>query len=484
MIKSPEFYVNMKDIPTKDSRDYLSFYANETEKIKYGLKVNGVYIHGWLYWHINMWKIHRDILDVKDGSIVRQFLNPQLRDTEWLIAEKLKQAEDEKKGLNIIGSRRLGKSVFMSSYIGRSATIYQGSENVIVGNNKDDISVITSLTEKGLSAVPDYYKFGRINDDWSKEVTLGFKDRKGNRDEWSKIFIRNTNNGNLTEVVAGTTPKSLIFDEVGKAPISDALSAAIPAFTSPYGWRAVPILVGTGGDFENGKDAQRIFDDPDNYNMVSMFLPEEGNKKTGIFIPGTWSLEFEKEEKSLAEFTGTKKGSELDDIKILVSTLDKNKELILNKRKELEKAKDGKELLKYKMYYPLTSDECFLTETGNDFPIEAAMKQLDLIMRKEELQGTPIKLERDVITNKLVQHELPKNKVIWEYPHDIKGELDAPIVIYEKPIDNPPLYLYIAGIDPYNTSQSVNSNSLGTCFVYKRLYNLIDGTYQQRIVAS
>jgi len=484
MITSPEFYVNMKDIPTKDSRDYLSFYANETEKIKYGLKVNGVYIHGWLYWHINMWKINRDILDEKDGNIIRQFLNPQLRDTEWLIAENLKKAEDEKKGLTIVGSRRLGKSCFISSYIARSATIYQGSENVIVGNNKDDISVITSLTEKGLSAVPDYYKFGRINDDWSKEVTLGFKDRKGNRDEWSKIFIRNTNNGNLTEVVAGTTPKALIFDEAGKANMSEAFAAAVPSFTSPYGWRAVPIICATGGDFENGQDVQRMFEDPETYNMVSMVLPEEGNKKAGIFIPGTWSLEFEKEEKTLAEFTGTKKGSELDNVKILVSTEAKNKEFILNRRKELEKAKDAKELLKYKMYYPLTSDECFLTDTGNDFPIEAAMKQLDLIMRKEELQGTPVKLERDIITNKLVQHEVPKNKVIWEYPHDIKGELDAPIVIYEKPIDNPPLHLYIAGIDPYNTSQSVNSSSLGTCFIYKRLYNLIDGTYQQRIVAS
>lgn len=481
---SKEFYINMKDIPTRDSRDYLSFYENETNKIKYGLTINGVYIHGWLYWHLNMWKLYRDILDKRDSSINRKFLQPELRDTEWLISEKLKQAEEEKKGLTIVGSRRLGKSCFISSYIGRSATIYQGSENVIVGNNKDDLGVITSLTEKGLSGLPEYYKFGRINDDWSKEVTLGFKDRKGNRDEWSKIYIRNTNNGNLTEVVAGTTPKALIFDEGGKAPMAEAFSAAIPSFASPYGWRAVPIICATGGDFENGQDVQRMFEDPDIYNMVSIILPEEGNKKTGIFIPGTWSLEFEKEEKTLAEFANKEKGSELDEIPIFISTTEKNKEIILQKRKELEKAKDGKELLKYKMYFPLTSDECFLTDNQNNFPIEEAKKTLDLIMRKPELQGEPVTLHRDNTTGKIYPKSAPSNKIIWTYPHDKKADLNAPVVIYEKPEPNPPLYLYIGAADPYNQEKSHYSDSLGVCYIFKRMYDPVGGTFQQRIVAS
>jgi hypothetical protein len=484
-LTSKEFYINMTDIPTKDSRDYLSFYANETEKIKYGLNINGTYIHGWLYWHLNMWKIYLDELDKRDNSIYRKFTNPQLRDNEWMLAQYLKEAEDSKKGLTVVGARRLGKSVMMSSYIARMATIYKGSENVIVGNNKDDLGVITSLTEKGLTALPDYYKFGRINDDWSKEVTLGFKDRKNNRDEWSKIFIRNTNNGNLTEVVAGTTPKSLIFDEIGKASFNEVFSAAIPSFSSPYGWRATPLCFGTGGDFENGNDAKTMFEDPDTYNMVSMTLPEEGNKKTCIFIPGTMSLEFPKNEMSFSQFLNVDKGTELDDIPIFVSDIKKNKEIIKEKRKVLEKAKDGKELLKYKMYFPLTSDECFLTDTQNNFPIEQTKIALDMIMRKPELQGQAVTLHRDKTTNKIFQKDTSNSSIIWEYPHDIKRtNLNAPIVIYEKPMENPPLYLYIAGIDPYNQENSSYSDSLGVCYIYKRMYDPVGGTFQQRIVAS
>lgn len=478
-----DFYINMKDIPTPDSKEYLAFYERETEKIKYGLTVDGVYIHGWLYWHLNMWKIDQDTLDPRNGDIIRSFANPTLRDNEWMIAEHLKRAEEEKKGLCIVGSRRLGKSVFMSSYIGRAATIYKGSENVIVGNNKDDLAVITSLTEKGLNAVPDYYKFGRINDDWTKQVTFGFKLKGGERNEWSKIFIRNTNNGNITEVVAGTTPKSLIFDEIGKAPIAESLSASIPSFASPYGWRVVPILVGTGGDFENGQDARRIFEDPDTFNMISMELKDEGNKKTCIFIPGTMALEFPKRDESLAKYLNVT-SEELDRLTIQVSNTEENKEKILKKREELTKSKDQKDLLKYKMYYPLTSEECFLTETGNNFPIEEARKTLELIMRREDLQGQAVKLKRDPISKKIFQVNTDSNKIVWEYPHT-KGKIyDAPIVVYEKPIENPPLYLYIAGIDPYNQNQSAKSDSLGTCYIFKRIYNVVDGTFQQRIVAS
>lgn len=260
-----EFYINMKNIPTKDSREYDSFFERELEKIKYGVTINDVYISGWLYWHVNHWKIMRDVIDPKNNEIIRKFENPQLRDNEWMIAEYLIEAEKQKKGLCIVGSRRLAKSVFASSYSARSATIYQGSENIIVGNNKDDLGVITSLMDKGLNGLHEHFRFGRINDDWKKEVSLGFKDRKGTRLEWSKIFIRNTDGGKITEVVAGTTPKSLIFDEIGKAEILDVFNGAIPSFATPYGWRCSPILIGTGGSFEKGNDAEKIFNDPDNY---------------------------------------------------------------------------------------------------------------------------------------------------------------------------------------------------------------------------
>ena len=480
---SKEFFRNLKpnEIPTKDSSEYKAFFEKELDKIKYGLTINGTHISGFLYWHFNHWKLLRDVLDERDNTIVRKFTLSDLRDNEWVFADFLKQAENLKKGLQVISCRRFGKSNIAASYLGRSATIYEGSENVIVGNNSTDISVITGLCDKGLLGLHDYFRWGRIGDDWKKEVTLGVKDKKGNRNEWSKIFIRNTSDGKETEIIAGTTPKALIFDEIGKAEFMSVFNAAKPAFNSPYGWRAVPILFGTGGSFERGRDAEDMFYEPDAHNMLSVILPEEGNKKTSIFIPGTYSLDIPKTDKKLSEFLNVPLGSELDSINISVTDHVRGKEIILERRANASKSKDPKTLLKEMMYFPLVSTECFLTDSENNFPIEAAKKHLDFLERNPI--GVPIKLFRD--TDGKVKHSFDTNlKPITEFPVKKETIKDGAIMMYEAPVPNAPLYLYIAGTDPYNQDKSDYSESLGSCYIYKRNYDPIAGTFQKRIVAS
>lgn len=477
-----EFLINMKEIPEKGSSQYDSFFKRELEKIKYGVTIDGIHFHGWLYWHLNHWNITMDVVDPVNGEVVRKFKHPDLRDNEWIINDNLIKAEEEKKGLCIIGCRRFGKSVSESSYLGRSATIYEGSESVIVGNNKDDLGVITSLCDKGLNSLHEYFKFGRIADDWKKEVSLGFKDKSGTRHEWSKIFIRNTDGGQITEVVAGTTPKALIYDEIGKAKYLEVHEAAKSAYESPYGWRLVPWYVGTGGDFENGQDAQTMFLDPDLYNMVAQ-VNEDGSK-TCVFVSGTYHLEFPKKKTTLGDYYNIEnKDSELYLIDFYYSDHEENRKKILAERERLAKAKDGKALLKYKMYYPLCPEDCFLTETGNDFPIEAAQQHLDFLLKSPDLHGTPTVLFKGV-SGKIEATLDEKRQMLWTFPHNKTDNTDCPIIIYEPPISDPPNFLYIAGGDPYNVDQSVNSNSLGALYIYKRMYDPIGGTFQQRIVAS
>ena len=295
LITSPELFINVKRIPDKSSEEYSAFFQAELEKIKYGVTINGVYIHGWLYWHLNHWNIFIDEEDPNNpADIIRVWQRPQIRDNEWLISEKLKQAEEQKKGLLIFGSRRLGKSEFEASWIARGATIYKGSENVMAGLNEADIKVVASKIDKGLNSVHDYFKLGRLQDDWRKEVSFGYKEKKTNvRHEWSKIWIRNLDEGKNTEAIAGTTPKTLIIDEVGKGPFLEAFEAAKPGFTSPFGWRCVPILTGTGGQFEPNSDAEKVFKSPEAHNFLAMEWPGK-SRKYGVFIPGHYRMEAKK----------------------------------------------------------------------------------------------------------------------------------------------------------------------------------------------
>lgn len=117
---SKELYINMgNDIPLwndlysyEEQDDYVKqFWENEAMKLLNGVTINGVFIHPWLYWHINFWKM---MIDVGDDRIPG---NSQLRDNEWMFAEFLKQAEEENKGIFMFGCRRFGKALLDSEIL-------------------------------------------------------------------------------------------------------------------------------------------------------------------------------------------------------------------------------------------------------------------------------------------------------------------------------------------------------------------------------
>lgn len=202
-------------------------------KAEYGLTVNGVHIPGFLYWHTQLWNIFIDTPDERNPDFIRrEFKHPYFRDNEWIIADALDEAQKLKKGALIFGSRRLGKSEFLASYIGRSATLYKGSENVVMGGNWGDLDIITYKATQGLNHLPDYFKFGRLGENLRKEIELGFKDKKGTRLSWSKIIVRNHEEGRNTEAPAGLTASTFVMDEVGKSKFAQVFEAAKPSLSS------------------------------------------------------------------------------------------------------------------------------------------------------------------------------------------------------------------------------------------------------------
>mgnify|MGYP002567648934 CR=1 FL=1 len=117
---SKELYINMgNDIPLwndlysyeEQDDDVKQFWENEAMKLLNGVTINGVFIHPWLYWHINFWKM---MIDAGDDRIPG---NSQLRDNEWMFAEFLKQAEEENKGIFMFGCRRFGKALLDSEIL-------------------------------------------------------------------------------------------------------------------------------------------------------------------------------------------------------------------------------------------------------------------------------------------------------------------------------------------------------------------------------
>lgn len=473
-----DWFINQKRIPDKDSQECKAFFDFHRELCLNGAMMGGTYINPFLYWHLNIWHTEVDIID-SYGRIAQKYANPLLRDNEWLVTNEIDRAQQEKRGLVILGIRRFAKSVLEASYIAWGATFDENSQNIIAGLNAPDIKLITDKIDKGLNFIPEYWRWQRIEDNWKNQVTLGIKTKSGERIPFSSILIRNLDEGNNEEAIAGTKPRKLIIDEIGKGNFLRGLQAAIPGFTTPYGWGCSPILTGTGGDMKKFMDAKSLMFDVDNFNFLTYNNAKDDKRIHGLFISHKYRMEA-KDESTLGAYLNEPSTSDLHNVKMLVSDEEKATEITNKNLERLKKAGDRIAYLKEKMYYPQEVDDIFLNEDTNIFDIESAKRQKARLLQQERT-GTPVVLFND---GEKIAHEFTDKLPISNFPLKNSDLKEAPIVIYEFPIDNPPYGLYVAGVDPYRQGKSAYSTSLGSVYIYKRMHEISGEKYQDMFVAS
>lgn len=483
-VKTSEFFKNIKRLPPPGTAEFQQLIDWEVEKCMGGITVNGVFISGWLYWHTNHWKIRIDKLD-NHGNIVREEALPELRDNEWIRAEHLEACKQAKLGYIEVGARQTGKSEAEASICGYHSVLFRNTQNVIVGGSDDDIALLKDKVDFGLKNVWEGIYIPRLDKTWRKNtIRLGYKDSKGDDEVWSYIIIRNVRDGHNTEGPAGVTAKSFVMDEIGKFSFAPAYEAAKPAFMSKFGMRAVPMLVGTGGAFEKGENAQRFFYNPEANGFLPVTDPLTG-KKTGLFLSGIYRQDC-KNLTTLADWLIKERGISAEDVSELekIQFFEADKELATNKIEEERELKkkdpDQSEYLKVIMYHPLTPDECFMRNATGIFNITSATKQKRRII-DNNITSSRLFLEYDGET---IVPQMTEKLPINEFPHNKNSDLDAPIQVWEHPVPNPPFGLYVAGVDPYRHTSAKHSSSLGAVYIYKRIHDISGEGWQNRFVAS
>lgn len=478
------WFCNIKNLPTEGSDVYNKLVDQEVERCIGGVFIDGIYISGWLYWHINHWTIRIDELD-EFGMDVRVDTQPELRDNEWVRHIHVTECARLRKGHIEVGGRQGGKSEFEASYFGWNAILFKNTQNVIICGNDSDLSLLKDKVDFGLRRLWKGINIPRIDKTWkSNQIRLGYKTPDGENEVWSYIMIRNAKDGHNTEAGAGTTAKSLIMDEIGKYLFAPAFQAIEPAFKGKYGWRGVPILVGTGGAFDNGRDAENFFFNPESHNFLG--IEHEGRTgKTGLFLSGRYRQDC-KIWMMLGEYLNQEynmsisKDSDLMNIKIHVSDKERAEALIMEERESLKNNPDRTLYLKSIMYYPLDVEECFLSSQVNMFDVQSAKRQKDkLIQNKRPGSSVDLYLDEGV-----VKHKFSDKLPITNFPLKHSDTKDAPVVIYEFPIKDPPYGLYVAGVDPYRQGKAEYSDSLGAVYIYKRMHSLMGEKYQDMFVAS
>lgn len=235
---SKELYINMgNDIPLwndlysyeEQDDDVKQFWENEAMKLLNGVTINGVFIHPWLYWHINFWKM---MIDVGDDRIPG---NSQLRDNEWMFAEFLKQAEEENKGIFMFGCRRFGKALLDSEILyleDREKMI----GNIVVGdkiyNDKGNLVEVVGVYPQGKVTT-----YRVVFEDGRNVICCGNHQWRVNHGgKWHVRSLRS---------IAGLDYKSMSI------PVGEALNyptAKLPVPPSAYASMLAAYLGGYGGD--------------------------------------------------------------------------------------------------------------------------------------------------------------------------------------------------------------------------------------------
>lgn len=498
-----EMMIYMENVPKwntnlhywEQDAETLQFYVDEFKKIESGINIDGIYISGWAYYHINIfiapipvntWNETKQKFFSQDIK-----MNPPLRDSDWMIFENRDRLEDsEYKMIFLAASRRVAKTTTEASMLAHASTI--GKETLLCAgaSTKDLEQLAKNFKIDSLNKNPAFRVYN-VTNDWTKKVELGIKTKGNKTILLSTLYIINTDSGNNKEIFAGFTPTSIVvIDEAMKSIFLEALEGLVPALVGSDGsLRARVILSGTAGTEELSADGVKALSDPETYSIMPMqwdllergmdmehiTWEEDKLKPFGTFIPGQCRVDMPKIESTLADYLGKPESKELKKIKIKITDWKLAKEKIETERESV--SKDKTKLHKTIIYAPVKPSEITMSGKRNRFPVEEAKAHKQYLLdtgkwdrRRELFRDTDGKIKSTI-----------SKKELAPFPHR-GGTIDAPFLIFEDlPIEKPVFGTYVGGFDDYASDDSETS-SVATFYVMKN--EVIGDPFSNKIVAS
>lgn len=474
--------------------EFFAYWDEQMDRCKYGYTADdGDFISGYNYFYLNFCPIQRIIYNTitnPDGSTTikktRDLQFPDFYDYDYYFFQAVEQAETEGKHLCALKSRRKGYSYKNAAMACRNYYLFAGSKTYIYASNKQ------YLTEDGiLTKAWDYMDFIDKNTAWGKKRSVntqmrkraGFytKDEYGNEVELGfKSEIIGVTLKDNPDVVRGKAGKLIIFEEAGSfSELGAAWQIARPSVEQDGMAFGTMIAFGTGGDedshFETLKD---MFYNPDGYNCLgfdNIWDETPSDKKCGFFIPQYTNMDFRDDK-------GNRLYMDVDGNTLRKKSLEY---ILTDRRKVIENATNSVAVDRYVAEHCITPQEACLEFGGNIFPKKELQEQLAKIRINKHLSNH--KQVGDLVwnTDGSLKWVIKKLGDITHYPLKRDDDPTGSIVIWEHPVPDAPIGLYILGVDPYDHDQS-GTNSLGSTFVYKRFqsfenyYDIIVAEYTGR----
>lgn len=462
----------------RGTTDYNKYWEQETDRCLNGYTApDGEGITGYNYFYLNyspIMRLKEEEYTDREGNLRKRRQRilefPSFWDYDYYYFCAIEQAELEGKHMAVLKCRQRGYSFKGGSMLVRNYMLIPGSKNFAIASEQKFL-----IGDGLLTKAWQIMDFLDKHTAWAKQRLVSTRMERTSGYKITDEFGKQTEQGYLSSItgitlkndperVRGTRAKLVLWEEGGKFPsLLDAWRIEQPSVETDDG-KAFGLMIafGTGGtegaSFEGLKE---LFYKPKSYNVLSFpNIWDDGRENTecAFFVPAYSNLE-----------------SFDDDGNQVYMDRDGNsykEKAIENLIDQRNKVKDGgasqQSIDRFISERPIKPAEAVLELGKNIFPRKLLMDQLTRIRTNKKLQSMKHIVDLEWDGNGQVKATEKPSGDITNYPLKKGDKPHGSVVIWEYPVKDPPLGLYIGGTDPYDHDDSF-TNSLGSTFIFKRV---------------
>lgn len=462
----------------RGTTDYNKYWEQETDRCLNGYTApDGEGITGYNYFYLNyspIMRLKEEEYTDRQGNLRKRRQRilefPSFWDYDYYYFCAIEQAELEGKHMAVLKCRQRGYSFKGGSMLVRNYMLIPGSKNFAIASEQKFL-----IGDGLLTKAWQIMDFLDKHTAWAKQRLVSTRMERTSGYKITDEFGKQTEQGYLSSItgitlkndperVRGTRAKLVLWEEGGKFPsLLDAWRIEQPSVETDDG-KAFGLMIafGTGGtEGASFKGLKELFYKPKSYNVLSFpNIWDEGRENTecAFFVPAYSNLE-----------------SFDDDGNQVYMDRDGNsykEKAIQNLIDQRNKVKDGgasqQSIDRFISERPIRPAEAVLELGKNIFPRKLLMDQLTRIRTNKKLQSMKHIVDLEWDGNGQVKATEKPSGDITNYPLKKGDKPHGSVVIWEYPVKDPPLGLYIGGCDPYDHDDSF-TNSLGSTFIFKRV---------------
>ena len=439
----------------RGTTDYNKYWEQETDRCLNGYTApDGEGITGYNYFYLNyspIMRLKEEEYTDREGNLRKRRQRilefPSFWDYDYYYFCAIEQAEIEGKHMAVLKCRQRGYSFKGGSMLVRNYMLIPGSKNFAIASEQKFL-----IGDGLLTKAWQIMDFLDKHTAWAKQRLVSTRMERTSGYKITDEFGKQTEQGYLSSItgitlkndperVRGTRAKLVLWEEGGKFPsLLDAWRIEQPSVETDDG-KAFGLMIafGTGGtegaSFEGLKE---LFYKPKSYNVLSFpNIWDEGRENTecAFFVPAYSNLESFDDD-----------GNQVYMDKDGNSYKEKAIENLIDQR---NKVKDGgasqQSIDRFISERPIKPAEAVLELGKNIFPRKLLMDQLTRIRTNKKLQSMKHIVDLEWDGNGQVKATEKPSGDITNYPLKKGDKPHGSVVIWEYPVKDPPLGLYIGG---------------------------------------